>query len=116
MPDYSKSLTHQTATGATVAAAAAAATTTVAAHSSPSESSLLSEVLSPHDGDSVGVAEGAGGGRLAQGFFGVYDGHCGSEAVQFVRDRLHGMVGEHASFWEVRLWRVAFGRQGGGLS
>lgn len=41
--------------------------------------------------------------RLAQGFFGVYDGHCGSEAVQFVRDRLHAMIGEHDSFAEVRV-------------
>ncbi|CAN0439903.1 unnamed protein product, partial [Hapterophycus canaliculatus] len=42
---------------------------------------------------------------LAQGYFGVYDGHCGSEAVQFVRDRLHAMVGEHPSFWKVCLRR-----------
>lgn len=46
--------------------------------------------------------ESGRGSGLAQGFFGVYDGHCGSEAVQFVRDRLHAMVEEHASFAEVR--------------
>lgn len=55
----------------------------------------------------AGLGKGRGDGKgaevgMAQGFFGVYDGHCGSEAVQFVRDRLHSMVGEHASFWEVR--------------
>ena len=44
-------------------------------------------------GSSVGVA---------QGYFAVYDGHCGSEAVQFVRDRLHTMVGEQSCFWKVR--------------
>lgn len=38
----------------------------------------------------------------AQGYFAVYDGHCGSEAVQFVRDRLHTMVGEQSCFWKVR--------------
>ncbi|CAN0500519.1 unnamed protein product, partial [Ectocarpus sp. 12 AP-2014] len=50
----------------------------------------------------VGVtADGVGGEvGLAQGYFGVYDGHCGSEAVQNVRDRLHAVIGEHPSFWK----------------
>ena len=60
-------------------------------------------------GVGVGVEVVGGGGedgagvevRPAQGFFGVYDGHCGSEAVQYVRDRLHTTVGEHPSFWKV---------------
>ena len=53
-------------------------------------------------GRGVGRLDGVGGEvGLAQGYFGVYDGHCGSEAVQFVRDRLHAMVGEHPSFWKV---------------
>lgn len=54
--------------------------------------------------EELGVGEnGLCGGEEAQGFFGVYDGHCGSEAVQFVRDRLHATVGEHALFVEVRV-------------
>ena len=49
---------------------------------------------------SQGAQEGLEGN--AQGYFAVYDGHCGSEAVQFVRDRLHTMVGEQSCFWKVR--------------
>ncbi|CAM9739100.1 unnamed protein product [Scytosiphon promiscuus] len=63
-------------------------------------------------GAAAGAAgDGVGGGvGLAQGYFGVYDGHCGSEAVQYVRDRLHAMVCEHPSFWKEpeRAMREAF--------
>lgn len=39
---------------------------------------------------------------MTQGYFAVFDGHCESEAVQFVRDRLHTMVGEQSCSWKVR--------------
>lgn len=40
--------------------------------------------------------------REAVAFWGVYDGHCGSEAVQFVSDRLHWFVGGHDDLETVR--------------
>lgn len=52
--------------------------------------------------------EGKCRSRLAQGFFGIYDGHCGSEAAQFVRDRLHDMIGQHGSFVQVKLLFLLF--------
>eukprot|EP00903_Cladosiphon_okamuranus_P013952 g12976.t1 len=84
--------------------------------SSPTPSWLRSSPAGAGDGrlavdlatSAAAAGEGAGPGLdgvggevgLAQGYFGVYDGHCGSEAVQFVRDQLHAMVGEHPLFWK----------------
>lgn len=113
MPDFNKSLKKRRTTSTPPVSSCPAQTQNVTSPAPPPNDSCCSS--NRGDGPSTNCSERqsavdvsiAGkeecGSRLAQGFFGVYDGHCGSEAVQFVRDRLHAMIGEHESFVKVRL-------------
>ena len=105
MPDYTKSIDDsplfQDMRRSSTSPAANKASPLSGSFAAPTVASSLS---SPRKSDVGSTGNGAGANAgLAQGFFGVYDGHCGSEAVQFVRDRLHSTVCEHALFWKVRL-------------
>ncbi len=43
----------------------------------------------PRYDELIGGSEGSNGELTRAGFFGIYDGHCGTEAAQFVADELH---------------------------
>lgn len=47
-----------------------------------------------HDGDKL---------EATQAYFGVFDGHSGTEAAQFVEDHLHNVIRKHLAAYEVSI-------------